>query len=81
MQMKPKNMFAIALMGVGVWCLTHSYHLYNAVNAKAGRFLSDVFSAGIPKGDASAFAYALGGIALIVGAFFMFGEKKSRKKR
>lgn len=81
MRMTMKDILAVAMMCAGVWSMTHAYSLYNATKAKAVRALSDVFKSGMTQGDATALAFAIGGVLLVVGALFLFGEKGKKKKR
>ncbi|GEM_PF-4900401 len=81
MNMRAKDMFAVAMMCIGVWCLTQTYKIYNSVHAQAGRFLSDAFSAGLTKDDSTAIAYGIGGLACVIAAFLMFGDRKLGKKK
>jgi hypothetical protein len=79
--MAMKDILAVAMMCAGVWSMTHAYSLYNGAKAKAARMLSDVFKSGITQGDMTAFAFAIGGVLLVVGALFLFGEKGKKGKR
>ncbi len=78
MEMKTKDMVAIAFMCIGSWCAYHAYVLYHSFPANAARVVARVVHSGITKTDVSVLSYAIGGAALIIAAFAMFGDRKKK---
>ena len=78
MEMKTRDMIAVALMCIGSWCAYHAYALYHTLPAKAFRAVAQMRHALISKTDSAVLAYAISGAILIVVSFMIFGERKKR---